>query len=273
VLCHQFVTMSVSVMNARSLVRRRLHSMKMLVELLLHAIERVMPHICAATNHALLKILAAAHRSQMVCNGVISIHQKTTNQLLVRYVDFTIYMNIPYLRHLRQLLAAQPDSVMRPPSPTQSQATLSSSIPVVSALQPSYPATRSCTRRLLQTYRVDFDALPEPPAPLPSSDIGAPALHGCRKLHQDPGIYSEFPRFFPKTICAGFRSRDPGAYPCRVAALISAKTPEFPLSLSYLYLISRFYSCRTIVPHTFLLLVLLWSDINIVRCIFCCHVA
>jgi hypothetical protein len=57
----------------------------------------------------------------------------------------------------------------------------------------------------------------------------------CRKLHQDPQVNSNFPQFFPKPICAGFRSRDPGAYSCRVAALVRAKTPEFLLSLSYLY--------------------------------------
>jgi hypothetical protein len=57
----------------------------------------------------------------------------------------------------------------------------------------------------------------------------------CRKLHQDPRNYSNFPRFFPKTICTGFQSRDPGAYPCRDAAFVSAKTPEFFLSIAYLY--------------------------------------
>jgi hypothetical protein len=57
----------------------------------------------------------------------------------------------------------------------------------------------------------------------------------CRKLHRDPRINSDFPQFFPKPICTGFNSRDPGAYPCQVAALVSAKNLEFLLSFSYLY--------------------------------------
>jgi hypothetical protein len=78
----------------------------------------------------------------------------------------------------------------------------------------------------------------------------------CRKLHQDPRIYSEFPQFFPKTICAGFKSRDPGAYPCRVAAFVSAKPPEFLLSISYpseSVIAQSLLSCQVIVPSTFLL--------------------
>jgi hypothetical protein len=74
----------------------------------------------------------------------------------------------------------------------------------------------------------------------------------CRKLHRNPRIYSKFPRFFPKTICAGFRSRDPGAYPCRVAALISAKTPEFLLSRFYQYLDQYFFPAGLLFPtHSF----------------------
>jgi hypothetical protein len=78
----------------------------------------------------------------------------------------------------------------------------------------------------------------------------------CRKLHQDPRINSDFPRFFPIRICTGFRSRDPGAYPCRLAALVSAKTPEFPLSISYpseSVIVQTLLSCHSIVFTTFLL--------------------
>jgi hypothetical protein len=80
------------------------------------------------------------------------------------------------------------------------------------------------------------------------------ALKGgqCRKLHQDPRINSDFPRFFPKTVCAGFKARDPSAYPCQVAALVSAKPPEFSLSISYpseSVLAQSLLSCCSIVPH------------------------
>jgi hypothetical protein len=91
----------------------------------------------------------------------------------------------------------------------------------------------------------------------------------CRKLHQDPRINSNFPRFFPKTICAGSRSRDPGAYPCQAATLVSTKPLEFLLSI----LIHHFFSCQTIVLHIpsqmehFYGLIL-----DIVQCMFTCHI-
>jgi hypothetical protein len=62
---------------------------------------------------------------------------------------------------------------VRPPSPVHTQATLGPPSPTVLALPASYPATRSRTRRLLQTYCEDFDALPEAPAPLPPNDNGS----------------------------------------------------------------------------------------------------
>lgn len=77
---------------------------------------------------------------------------------------FTFYVHVI----MRQSSTAQPDVEMAPPSsmdlPTTSRPL--DPIPVVSTIQPSYPSTRSRTRCLLQTYREDFDALPEPPAPL-----------------------------------------------------------------------------------------------------------
>jgi hypothetical protein len=89
----------------------------------------------------------------------------------------------------------------------------------------------------------------------------------CRKLHQDPRINSNFPRFFPKPICASFRSRDPGAYPCRVAALVSAKPPNFILSRFYQLLRSTFYLAGSLSITFLLIVALLWPDFCIVRCI------
>jgi hypothetical protein len=89
----------------------------------------------------------------------------------------------------------------------------------------------------------------------------------CRKLHQDPRIYSEFPQIFPKTICAGFQSRDPGAYPCRVAALVSAKPPDFLLSCFYQLLRSTFYLAGSL-SITFLLLLRFYGLISVSYDIF-----
>jgi hypothetical protein len=71
---------------------------------------------------------------------------------------------------------------MGPPSSISPQTTTNCPNPTVLPLQVSYPATRSRTRRLLQTYREDFDALPEAPAPLPPNDTGALAPP-CRVTH------------------------------------------------------------------------------------------
>jgi hypothetical protein len=92
------------------------------------------------------------------------------------------------------------------------------------------------------------------------------ALHPpCRKLHQDPRIKSNFPQFFPKPVCTGFQSCDPGAYPCRVAALVSTKTPEFLLSCSYQLLRSTFYLAGSLSITFLHIVALLWSDLCIVR--------
>jgi hypothetical protein len=90
----------------------------------------------------------------------------------------------------------------------------------------------------------------------------------CCKLHQDPWFNLDFLPLVPKPICAGFRSCDPGTYPCRVATLVSTKTPMFSLSISYRspsVIAQLLLSCRFIVPHTFLHIMLLWSDFCIVR--------
>jgi hypothetical protein len=93
-------------------------------------------------------------------------------------------------------------------------------------------------------------------------------LPPCRKLHRHPRFYSDFPQFFPKTICAGFRSRDPGAYPCRAAALVSAQPPEFFLSFSYQYWISTSIHAGLLFPHIPSIVTLLWPDFFIVQCTF-----
>jgi hypothetical protein len=91
----------------------------------------------------------------------------------------------------------------------------------------------------------------------------------CRKLHQDPQIISDFPQFFPKPICAVFKSRDPGAYPCRVAALVSAKTPEFLLSI----LIHHFPVMPDYCPpHSFSMERFYGLMLDVIQCIFLCHV-
>jgi hypothetical protein len=93
------------------------------------------------------------------------------------------------------------------------------------------------------------------------------ALKGgqCGKLHQDPQFDSDFPRFFQKTICAGFQSRDPGAYPYRAAALVSAKTLEILLSCFYQLLHSTFYLAGSLSITFLHIVVLLWSDFCIVQ--------
>jgi hypothetical protein len=93
------------------------------------------------------------------------------------------------------------------------------------------------------------------------------ALKGgqCCKLHQDPRFNSDFPQFFPKTICTGFQSHDPSTYPCQVATLSQRQDPGVSTIIVLSILISRFHSCWAIVSHTFLRLLLLWSDFYIVR--------
>jgi hypothetical protein len=81
----------------------------------------------------------------------------------------------------------------------------------------------------------------------------------CRKLYQNPRINSNFPRFFPKPICAGFRSRDPGAYPCRVAALVKHQDS----GVSPIYIDPSLPFHAGLLSSTFLLNgTLLWSDIR-----------
>jgi hypothetical protein len=95
----------------------------------------------------------------------------------------------------------------------------------------------------------------------------------CCKLHQDPQFIFDFPHFFPKTICTGSKPHDPSAYPCRVAALVSTKPPEFSLSSFYLYCTAPSILPDPYPSHSFLMLRfygLISVSYNV--CFFSCHV-
>jgi hypothetical protein len=70
----------------------------------------------------------------------------------------------------------------------------------------------------------------------------------CRKLHQDPRINSDFPHFFRRLYAPVFNHMNTVLIPCRVAALVSAKTLEFLLSILIHHFLFMPNYCP---PHSF----------------------